>query len=254
MESIFSLKGKTALVTGSSRGIGRAIACELAQNGANVIIHCTGECPESEEVLGHIRKLGVKAYAVYANLAEANAAEFIYKSIKENFILPDILISNASVQIRNSWDKITDCEFDVQMNVNFRSALKLIQLFVPNMKEKHWGRIITVGSVQQVKPHEQMLIYSATKVAQMSMVTSLALQLAPDGITVNNIAPGTIYTDRNTKVLSDANYLKKVQEKIPMEFIGEPEDCAGTALLLCGRSGRFITGENIYIDGGTHCI
>lgn len=252
MDNIFDLTGKTALITGSSRGIGRAAAYELAKNGANIIIHCTKPCAAADETLEHISKLGVKAYAVYANLAETDSAEKIYNDVLKNFELPDILISNASVQIRNTWDKITDEEFDFQMNVNLRSALKLIQAFVPHMKEKNWGRIITVGSVQQVKPHEQMLVYSATKTAQLTMVTSLAIQLAPYGITVNNIAPGTVFTDRNTEALSDREYYEKVRSGIPVGFIANPEDCAGVALLLSSQNGRFITGENIFVDGGTH--
>lgn len=139
MENIFDLTGKTALITGSSRGIGRAVAYELAKNGANIIIHCTKPCAAANETLEYISKLGVKAYAVYTNLAETDSAKKLYNDVLKNFELPDILISNASVQIRNAWDKITDEEFDFQMNVNLRSALKLIQTFTPHMKKKIGG-------------------------------------------------------------------------------------------------------------------
>jgi NAD(P)-dependent dehydrogenase (short-subunit alcohol dehydrogenase family) len=128
--------------------------------------------------------------------------------------------------------------------------LLLIQMLAPAMQEKKWGRIITIGSVQERKPHPNMLIYSASKAAQTNMVQSLALQLAPDGITVNNIAPGVIYTDRNVEALSDAEYAKKVTATIPVGFYGEPEDCAGMVRLLCSEAGRYITGQSIYIDGG----
>jgi NAD(P)-dependent dehydrogenase (short-subunit alcohol dehydrogenase family) len=118
------------------------------------------------------------------------------------------------------------------------------------MQKKGFGRVITIGSVQQDKPHPDMLIYSANKCAVKNIVQSLALQLAKENITVNNLAVGTIYTDRNKDVLKDAEYLKKVENDIPVGFIGEPRDCAGMALLLASEEGRYITGEDIHIDGG----
>ena len=118
------------------------------------------------------------------------------------------------------------------------------------MKKQGWGRIITIGSVQEAKPHPDMLVYSASKAAQENMMRSLSLQLAKDGITVNNIAPGVIYTDRNVEALSDPVYAKKVTDSIPVGFYGEPKDCAGIVSLLCSEEGRYITGQSIYVDGG----
>ena len=118
------------------------------------------------------------------------------------------------------------------------------------MKKVGWGRIITVGSVQEAKPHPDMLVYSASKAAQTNMMHSLSLQLAEFGITVNNVAPGVVYTDRNKEALSDPEYAKKVTDSIPVGFYGEPEDCAGIVSLLCSEDGRYITGQSIYVDGG----
>ena len=118
------------------------------------------------------------------------------------------------------------------------------------MKEQKWGRIVTIGSVQEAKPHPDMLVYSASKAAQTKMAQSLALQLAEDGITVNNVAPGVIYTDRNVEALSDENYAKQVTDSIPVGFYGDPEDCVGMVRLLCSEEGRYITGQSIYVDGG----
>ena len=129
-------------------------------------------------------------------------------------------------------DEIPLSEVYEQINCNFVSSLLLIQSAVPNMKKKGRGRIVTVGSVQEAKPHPDMLIYSASKAAQTNMVKSLSLQLAPFGITVNNMALGVIYTDRNVEALSD------------------PDDCAGMVSLLCSDEGRYITGQSIYVDGG----
>ena len=162
----------------------------------------------------------------------------------------DVLVLNASVQYRTPWQEITLGACYDQLNCNFVSSLALIQMAVQHMKDAGWGRIITVGSVQEAKPHPDMLVYSASKAAQTNMVRSLSLQLAKDGITVNNVAPGVIYTDRNVEALSDPDYAKKVTNSIPVGFYGEPEDCAGIVSLLCSEEGRYITGQSIYVDGG----
>lgn len=237
---------KRALVTGSSRGIGRAIALSLADAGYHVIVHCAGKLDKAEETRQLILDRGGSAETAAADLCNPeNAASLIGKTGAV-----DALILNASVQIRRPWQEIPTEEMYQQLNCNFISSLLLIQAAVPYMKEKKWGRIITIGSVQEAKPHPDMLIYSASKAAQTNMMRSLALQLASDGITVNNVAPGVIYTDRNVEALSDEAYAAKVRASIPVGFYGVPEDCASTVRLLCSEEGRYITGQSIYIDGG----
>ena len=189
---------------------------------------------------------GGKAQIVTANLCDLDATKALAEQISE----VDVLVLNASVQYRTPWQEITtDACYD-QLNCNFVSSMLLIQAAVPHMKANGWGRVITVGSVQEAKPHPDMLIYSASKAAQTNMMQSLSLQLAKDGITVNNVAPGVIYTDRNVEALSDPVYAKKVTDSIPVGFYGKPDDCAGIVSLLCSDEGRYITGQSIYIDGG----
>ncbi len=118
------------------------------------------------------------------------------------------------------------------------------------MKAQHWGRIVAIGSVQEAKPHPDMLVYSASKSAQTAMIRSLAVQLAADGITLNDVAPGVIYTDRNVDALADPAYAKIVTDSIPMGYYGQPQDCAGIVRLLCSDAGRYITGQRIFVDGG----
>lgn len=138
------------------------------------------------------------------------------------------------------------------MKVNFKSSLELIQKYAPHMKEQGWGRILTIGSVQQYKPHKDMIVYAASKCAQMSMVKNLAMQLAPYGITVNNLAPGVIDTPRNTDALANIEYKEKVLAGIPCGYAGLPKDCVAGALLLCSEEGRYINGIDLVIDGGMH--
>ena len=237
---------KTAFITGSSRGIGRAIAMRLSADGFKVILHGINESNHIKDLKATIEKNGGAAEILTGDLCNINET----KSISEKIKNVDVLVLNASVQYRTPWQEITTDECYSQLNCNFISSLLLIQAAVPNMKENGWGRIITVGSVQEAKPHPDMLVYSASKAAQTNMVRSLSLQLAKDGITVNNLAPGVIYTDRNVAALSDPEYAKKVIDSIPVGFYGEPTDCAGIVSLLCSDNGRYITGQSIYVDGG----
>lgn len=244
---MFDLTGKTALVTGSSRGIGRAVALCLAEAGADVVVHCTGRPEKAQEVVDAIRAMGRKAWFIQKNLMDEDCAEYIFSRLEQPL---DILVLNDSIQYRKAWEQITAQDFAEQMNVNLRASMLLIQKAVPHMREQHWGRIVTVGSVQEAKPHPDMLVYSASKAGQRMMAQSLAGQLAKDGITVNNMAPGVIATDRNVEALSDPVYARQVADSIPVGFYGEPKDCAGAVLLLCSDEGRYITGQSLYVDGG----
>lgn len=239
-------KMKTALVTGSSRGIGRAVAIRLAQDGYFVLVHGSHDSNKLDETKSVIEKHGGKAETITADLRDIKQTE----KLAEKADSLDVLVLNASLQYRTPWREISTDACYEQLNCNFVSSLLLIQTAVPNMREKRWGRIVTIGSVQEAKPHPDMLIYSASKAAQTNMMRSLALQLAPDGITVNNVAPGVIYTDRNVDALADPVYAKKVTDSIPAGFYGLPEDLAGIISLLCSDEGRYITGQSIYVDGG----
>lgn len=237
---------KIALVTGSSRGIGRAIAIRLAKDGYKVIVHGAGNIEKAKETVEIIKNNGGEAEVIMSNLTDLSKTAELCEKIKN----VDVLILNASLQYRTPWQEIPVSECYEQLNCNFISSLMLIQAAVDNMKQNKWGRVVTIGSVQEAKPHPDMLVYSASKAAQTNMVQSLSLQLAKDGITVNNVAPGVIYTDRNVKALSDPEYAKKVTDSIPVGFYGEPQDCEGIVSLLCSDEGRYITGQNIFVDGG----
>lgn len=248
----FDLSGRVALVTGSNRGIGRAIALTFAEYGADVIIHCAHNIAQAEEVAEAARAYGVRAAALAADLSETDAPSRIAAFVEEQFGQLDILVLNASLQIRKGWAEITRDEYTTQMTVNFRASVELIQAIAPGMMARGWGRILTIGSVQQVKPHPEMLIYAASKMAQVSIMKNLARQFAPHGVTVNNLAPGVIETDRNAQALSNTAYRQQVINNIPVGYTGEIEDCAGAALLLCSDAGRYINGVDLLVDGGMH--
>lgn len=250
MNDGFSLAGKRALVTGSSRGIGKALALGLAQAGAEVAVHCSGSAQGAQAVAEQVKALGRRALVISQDLLAPDCAGAIWQAVEAGFGGLDILVLNASIQYAKPWENITAQDFTQQMQVNVNASLALMQRAVPGMRERRWGRIVTVGSVQEVKPHPDMLVYSASKAAQTMMVRSLARQLAAQGITVNNLAPGVIMTDRNAQAYADEAYRAQVTGLIPAGFWGEPEDCVGAALLLCSEAGRYITGQNLLVDGG----
>jgi glucose 1-dehydrogenase len=250
IKNLFDLKGKTALVTGGSQGIGKAISLALAEYGANVVINFRSGKVLAEQTWEEITGMGVDCHLLPCDLSSVDSAKTIADYLVKNKIEIDILVLNASVQFRKSWNEVTPEEFELQINTNLRASLFLIQKLYPAMQKKRWGRIVTIGSVQQIRPHQQMIAYAASKVAQVSMVKSLAPQFGPHGVTINNLAPGAILTGRNEEVLKDEQYKKLTEAKIPVGFIGEPYDCAPATLLLCSDAGRYITGQNIFVDGG----
>jgi glucose 1-dehydrogenase len=250
IKNLFSLKEKTALVTGGSQGIGKAISLALAEYGADLVINYRSNSELAEQTKKEIIEKGAKCWLVECDLSLVDSAKIISQFLRENNLSPDILVLNASVQYRKAWDKVTPDEFEAQININFRASLLLIQELFPYMKKNKWGRIVTLGSVQQARPHPQMIVYAASKMAQLSMVKNLAVQIGKYGVTINNLAPGVFPTIRNEEVLQNEKYKAMVEEKIPLGYIGHTADCAATALLLCSDAGKYITGQDISVDGG----
>ena len=245
----FSLQGKTAFVTGSSRGIGRSIAIALAAAGANLVLHGIRLGEAAEEAIRKTTAAGGRTLWIEGDLA-AEGGRSLGERVLEVCGGVDILVLNASIQNKAVWTDISAEESERHMRANFQASLELIQVLAPTMQEKKWGRILAIGSVQQIRPHPRMLVYAASKAAQMSMILNLAKTFAPDGITVNNLAPGVILTDRNNEALAEVGYADQVRQSIPAGFFGEADDCAGAALLLCSPAGRYITGQNLFVDGG----
>jgi len=239
----FNLSGKTALVTGSARGIGRAIAVALAEYGARVLVHGSKPSAPLVESLALVREFSPESEAVTFDLSDPAQVETLPHDI-------DILVANASIQERMKWNEFTMDEARKEAQVNYLATLRMFQIVYPHMKAKGWGRLITVGSVQERRPHPDMIGYAATKGAQENMVRNIAKQVAKEGITVNNICPGVFFTDRNRDALGDPIYAKKVTDAIPIHDYAVPEDAAGAALLLASDAGRYITGATLIVDGG----
>jgi len=241
---MFDLTGKTALVTGSTQGIGFEIASLLAKQGAKVFVSGA----ESDEKCKAASEKIPNSVPVRANILKQEEIEALHEKTGDI----DILVLNASIQYKRKWDEFSIEEYDIQMNCNVKSSYLLIKKYAEEMKNKHWGRIVTLGSVNQYNQHPELSIYGMTKAAQMKMVQNFAPILAPYGITINNVAPGAIDTPRNEEALSDNGYKKRVEDSIPCGYIGKPEDISPAVLLLCSDEGRYITGTDLIIDGGMH--
>lgn len=241
-EDMFDLKGKTALITGSTQGIGFAIAELLAKQGAKVFVHGASDMEKCRKASEQIKN----SVPVCGDLLDEDCADKLYEKTGD----VDILVLNASVQYKRKWDEFSDEEYDKQMNCNLKSSYLLVKKYAEGMKKNKWGRIVTVGSVNQYNQHPELSLYGVTKAAQFKLVQNIAPMLAPFGVTINNVAPGAIYTPRNEEALSNSDFKKKVEDSIPCGYIGEAEDVAPAVLLLCSDEGRYITGSEIKIDGG----
>jgi NAD(P)-dependent dehydrogenase (short-subunit alcohol dehydrogenase family) len=195
----FRLTGRTALVTGARREIGRAIALGLVAAGARLAIHHAGtpeEHSDAAAVVRDIQAMGGEATAFAQDFAQDDAGHHLAAAVTA-WLPIDILVLNASIELPEDLRAITRDHFDRQIAINLRSTVELLQALVPPMAERGWGRVVTIGSVQQEKPHPAMFVYAATKAAQLNWVRSLARQFGGQGVTVNNLAPGAILTARN---------------------------------------------------------
>jgi len=246
----FRLTNRTALVTGARREIGRAIALALAGAGARLAIHHAGtpeETADAANVVHEIEHGGGVARAFGQDFAEEDAGHRLAAAVTA-WSPVDILVLNASIELPESYQSITRERFDRQIAVNLRSPLELLQDLVPVMGARGWGRVVTIGSVQQVRPHPQMMVYAGTKAAQLNWCWNLARQFGGRGVTVNNLAPGAILTSRNRSQMATEG--EALVQRIPAGRLGQPDDLAGAALLLCSDAGAYINGVDLYVDGG----
>lgn len=250
VKQMFSLEGRRALVTGSARGIGRAIARALAECGATVAVHGVRASQALDESLADVRAFAPASAAVTGDLGAPGMAKKLVADVTAAIGAPDIVVANASVQFRRPWLEVTEEEALLQMQVNFHATYQLFQEAFPAMARQKWGRLVSVGSVQEIRPHVEMPVYAASKSALENLVRNLAKIVGVDGVTVNNLCPGVFATDRNAEALNNPVYAEKVRNAIPARDFALPEDAAGTAVLLCSDAGRYITGTTVRIDGG----
>lgn len=242
------LEGKTALVTGASRGIGKAIALRLAKEGANIAINFAGNVAAAEEVKAAIEADGGKAILVQADVSDSAAVDAMVKTVVDNFGGIDILVNNAGITRDGLLMRMKDEDWDAVLNTNLKSIFLCTKAVSKLMMKKRSGRIVNMSSVVGVNGNAGQANYSAAKAGAIGFTKSMAKELAGRGITVNAIAPGFIQTDM-TAVLPEA-VKESMAKSIPLGRLGAPEDIAGTVLFLVSDCASYITGQVINVDGG----
>ena len=241
-----SLNGKTALVTGASRGIGRAIVLRLAEDGANVAVIYAGSADKAKAVVNEITALGVNAKAYRCNVADSAAVNETVKAVTNDLGKIDILVNNAGITRDGLMLRMKDEDFDAVLDTNLKGAFNMIRACYSGFIRKKSGRIINISSVSGIMGNAGQANYSASKAGVIGLTKSVARELASRGITCNAVAPGFIQTDM-TENLGDNNPLLN---SIPLGRMGKPEDIAAAVAFLASDSAAYITGEVLKVDGG----
>ena len=246
---MFNLEGKLALVTGSSRGIGKAIAVKLAKAGADVIIHGRTKSEKLLETVKELEGYGTRVYVECADTSKPEQITQMFARIEEQYGKLDILVNNAAVLSRKPFLELAYEEWDRLMETNARGYFLCSQYAAKLMKKNGHGRIINISSISQLEVAAGRIHYCASKAAIGMLTKGLALELAEYGITANEVLPGSIHTDFNDDVLSDKAYYNKCMEGIPAGRIGNPEDIAGAVVFLASEEASYVSGAEIVVDG-----
>lgn len=249
---LFDLSGKTAIVTGSSRGIGRAIAERLAEHGARVVISSRKAAP-CEEVAQAVnaRHGDGRAIAVPANIASKEDLQRLVDETIQAFGQIDILVCNAaSNPYAGPMAGISDEQFEKILRNNVLANHWLVQMVAPGMVERRDGAVLVISSIGGLRGNALIGAYNVSKAADMQLVRNLAVEFGPSNVRVNCIAPGLVQTDFARYLWENPELLKQVTDPAPLKRIGQPDEIAGTAVFLCSKAAAYTTGQTLVVDGG----
>jgi glucose 1-dehydrogenase len=245
------LEGKNALVTGSDQGIGQGIAIRLAEEGANVVVNYRKNREGADETCGRIQSLGRRTAAVQADVGVVADAQRLVQDAISALGSLDILVNNSGIEKSAGFLDVTEHDYRAVIDVNLTGAFFAAQAFARHCRDaKHGGKIVNNSSVHEELPFPHFTPYCASKGGLKMMMRNIAIELAPLGITVNNVAPGAIETPINKKLLSDPKLLNPLLANIPLNRLGKPADVAGVVAFLASSDADYITGTTVYVDGG----
>jgi len=245
-----TLTGKVAVVSGASRGIGRAIAELFAREGATVVI-CGRKAETLQQTASEMKDCAGRVYPVVCHVGRAADIQQLVDITHREFGRIDILVNNAATNIAQEpvW-QVDEAKFDKMIEVNLKSAFRFIQAVAPGMCERGSGSIINIASIAGLRPQFHGMLYSMTKAALIMMTQSYALELGPKGVRVNAIAPGLVQTVLSEYFWKDEEKLRQIIEDQPVKHLGQPHEIAEVALLLAGDRGSYMTGQTLVVDGG----
>ncbi|MBB5323709.1 3-oxoacyl-[acyl-carrier protein] reductase [Anoxybacillus tepidamans] len=242
------LQGKVALVTGASRGIGRAIALELARQGAKVAVNYAGSELKAKEVVEEIQHMGGEAFAIQADVSNVEAVERMVKEVIDRFERIDILVNNAGITRDNLLMRMKEEEWDEVININLKGVFHCTKAVTRPMMKQRYGRIVNITSIVGVSGNPGQANYVAAKAGVIGFTKTAARELASRNITVNAIAPGFITTDMTDRLSEDIR--TEMLKQIPLARFGEPEDIAKVVVFLVSDAANYITGQTIHVNGG----
>jgi NAD(P)-dependent dehydrogenase (short-subunit alcohol dehydrogenase family) len=258
----FSMAGRRALVTGGSVSIGREIALAFAEAGADVAVQharaadaAFGKPDAAAEAVAEFTALGANAVAIEADFAVPGEAGRAVREAEAALGGVDVLVVCASVQQRTPLDALDVASQEVrrQIQINFLATIELFQAALPGMQARGWGRVLTIGSINETRPEPDLSVYAALKSAQHNLALNFARTAARHGVLINNLAPGLIATERNRWRRQDEAVWAEIQRGYsPLGRAGTPREMAGAALLFCSEAGSYITGANLLATGGGH--
>lgn len=245
------LANKIAVVTGSSQGIGRAIAERFAQEGADVVINYNRTPGGAEEALRNVEASGRRGLIVKADLSKTTEVRKLVATAIEHFGRLDILVNNAGIETHAPFWEVTEEDYDRVLNVNLKGVFFATQEMVRHlMQTKRRGKIVNISSVHEDLPFPNFAAYCASKGGLKMLTRNLGVELGSLGININSIAPGAIETPINTKLLNDPQKLSALLTQIPLSRLGKPDDVSGLAVFLASDDADYVTGSTYFVDGG----
>ena len=245
---MFNLAGRVALITGGSRGIGRAIAIRLAEHGMDVIVNYVRHRHDAQVTASQVEKFGQRCLIVKANVAKEKDNRAMFDTIREEFGSLDVLVSNAASGVLKPVLELTERHWNWAMDINARALLSLVQLGLPLMKEG--SRVLAVSSLGSIRAIENYTTVGASKAALESLVRHLAVELGPRGILVNTVSAGAVDTDALKKFPNREEILENALKRTPLGRLTTPDDVADVALFLCSNLSNMIQGQVVTVDGG----
>ncbi len=245
------LADRVALVTGGSRGIGKAVVTLLASYGAKVVVNYESDEQAAADTVAEARALGAEAVAIQADVSKADEGERLVNETVERFGRVDFLICNAGIWQGAAIESMTEELWDRTMDINLKGTWSVCRAAAPVMKKQGFGRIVIVSSTAGQRGEELYSNYAASKGGQIAFTKSLSSELAPSGINVNSVAPGWVITDMTSDVFADAASLESISKTIPRRKVATPEEIAGPIVFLCSRWADNITGEIVNVNGGS---